>query len=101
LSGSEYGLSGSIGLDRFPGVTHRKSKDHLSPSIGIYRPHAHRFDGKSDGKIFLGVLFLNFTVRRASRLPESLQISEYSELRIAELGKSLSFPPRAMALIYA
>src|ERR1700688_3390878 len=30
----------------------------------------------------------------------SLQISEFSELRIAGLGKSLSFPPRAMALLH-
>jgi len=44
-------------------------------------PPASRFDGKSDGKIFPGILFLNFTVRRAFRLTKNLQISEFSELR--------------------
>ena len=49
---------------------------------------ANGFDGKSDGKIVLGVLLLNFTVRRASEFRESLQITEFPPLRIAGLRKS-------------
>jgi hypothetical protein len=58
-----------------------------SPSIAVYRyllPPANRFDGKN----FFGLLLLNFTVRLASGLCESLQIMEISADRFAEFGKS-------------
>jgi hypothetical protein len=84
----------------------------LSPSIGPGRnslksqrspfavylhlsPQADGFDGKSDGKIFLGVLFRNFTVKLKRGTRETLQIRELLPLWIAELGKSLSFPSAA------
>jgi hypothetical protein len=66
--------------------------------FAIYRhlsPQAKRFDGKSDGKNFLGDLFRNFTVKPIRGTRETLQLTELLPLRIAELGKSLSFPSAA------
>jgi hypothetical protein len=50
---------------------------------------------------FLGVLFCNFTVRRASGRRESPQVTEFPPLRIAGLRKSWCFSPAATALITA
>jgi hypothetical protein len=50
--------------------------EDLSPSIYIYRSQADGFDGKSDGKIILGVLPLNFTVKPTRGTRETLQITE-------------------------
>ena len=89
------GLTGSIAFYRLPGVTRSNYKDHLSPCIGIYCPQAIRFDGKSDGKILLSVLFRNFTVKPIRGTRETLQITELLPLWIVEIGKSLSFPSTA------
>jgi len=48
---------------------------------------ANDFDGKSDGKIFLRVLFGNFSVKPIRGTRETLQITELLPLWIAELGK--------------
>ena len=48
---------------------------------------ANDFDGKSDGKIFLRVLFRNFSVKPIRGTRETLQITELLPLWIAELGK--------------
>jgi hypothetical protein len=53
------------------------------------------FDGKSDGKISLRVLFRIFTVKPTRGTRETLQIAELLPLWIVELGKSLSFPSTA------
>jgi hypothetical protein len=50
-------------------------------------------DAKSNGKIFLGVLLLNFTARRASILRESLQLKKFSPLRIVRRVMSERFAP--------
>jgi hypothetical protein len=65
------------------------------PSFYIYRSQANGFDGKSDGKILLGVLFRNFTVKPIRGTREALEITEVLPLWIAEFGKSLSFPSTA------
>jgi hypothetical protein len=83
-----------------PGRNSLKSQISPIAVYYIYRSQANGFDGKSDGKILLGILFLNFTVRPASGLRESLQITELSPLQIAGLGKSLDFSPSAVALIH-
>jgi hypothetical protein len=62
---------------------------------GIYRSQANGFDGKSDGKILLAILFRNFTVKPIRGTRETLQITELLLLWIVELGKSLSFPSTA------
>jgi hypothetical protein len=49
----------------------------------------------SDGKVLLGVLFWNFTVKPMRGTREFLQITELLPLWIVELGKSLSFPSAA------
>jgi hypothetical protein len=79
-----------------PGRNSLKSQRSPIAVYYIYRSQANGFDGK----ILLGVLFLNFTVRPASGLRESLQIMELSPLQIAGLGKSLGFSPSAVALIH-
>jgi hypothetical protein len=60
----------------------------LSTSIGIYRPQANRFDGKSDGKNFFVILFVIFTVKPDLKLLKSLQITKYFALQIVGLGNS-------------
>jgi hypothetical protein len=55
----------------------------------------NEFDGKSDGKIFLRVLFWDFTVKPIRGTRETLQIKKFLPLWIVELGKSLSFPSTA------
>ena len=76
----------------------RNSRRFKRSSFGVYlHPSlpANDFDGKSDGKIFLRVLFRNFTFKRIRGMRETLQITELLPLQIVELGKSLSFPLRA------
>ena len=46
---------------------------------------ANDFDGKSDGKIFLRVLFRNFTVKPIRGTRETSQITEFLPLWIVEL----------------
>ena len=55
---------------------------------------ANEFDGKSDGKSFLSVLFRNFTVKPIRGTRETLRIAELLPLWIVELGKSLSLASR-------
>jgi hypothetical protein len=78
--------------DLSPTIGSRRNSLKLKRSLfAVYRyllPPANRFDGKSDGKNFFGLLLLNFTVRLASGLCESLQIMEISADRFAEFGKS-------------
>ena len=53
----------------------------LSPPIYFYRSQANGFDGKSDGKILLSVLFRNFTVKPIRGTQETIQITEQSVYR--------------------
>jgi hypothetical protein len=85
LSGSEFGLSGSIALYRVPAqlVEMQEFTFHcLSASIA----QASRFDGKSDGKKFFVILFLIFTVKPDLKLLKSLQITAFFALQIVGLG---------------
>ena len=61
----------------------------LSPSIGFYRLQANLFDGKSDGKIFLAVLPLNFTVRRASAAG---RVAAFCVIHLAPNGQMQTLP---------
>jgi len=61
----------------------------LSASIGFYRLQANLFDGKSDGKIFLGVLPLNFTVRRASAAG---RVAAFCVIHLAPNGQMQTLP---------
>jgi hypothetical protein len=69
LSGSEFGLSGSIVLYWYAA----QLVEYNNSPFAIYRrlsPQANRFDGKSDGKSFFAILFLIFTVKPDLKLLE-------------------------------
>jgi hypothetical protein len=69
----------------------RNSLKYQRSPIAVYlhlSVPANGLDGKSDGKILLGVLVRNFTVKPIRGTRESLQIMEVLPRRIAELGKS-------------
>jgi hypothetical protein len=84
------GVNWAFGIYRHlsaPGPNSLKSQ-RLPFAVYLHQsPPANCFDGKSDGKISLGALLPNFTVRRASGMRESLQIKPFSPLRIVGLGK--------------
>jgi hypothetical protein len=92
------GVSWPLGIYRLLSAPERNSLKFKTSPFAVYlhlSPLANGFDGKSDGKIFLAILFRNFTVKPIRGTRETLQITELLPLWIVELGKSLSFPSTA------
>ena len=92
------GVNWPFGIYRLLSAPGRNTLKFKRSSFGVYRINslpANRFDGKSDGKIFLRVLIRNFTVKPIRGTRETLQITELLPLWIVELWKSLSFPSMA------
>jgi hypothetical protein len=84
-------MSWAFRIYRLLSAPGRNSLKFKRSSFGVYCINclqANPFDGKSDGKISLGVLHLNFTVRRASGTRESQQNKWFPPRGFARLGKS-------------
>jgi hypothetical protein len=88
------GVSWPFGIYRLLSAPARNSLKFKRSPFAVYL-HLSLPANDFDGKIFLHVLFRNFTVKPIRGTRETLQITKLLPLWIVELGKSLSFPSRA------